>query len=344
MWAAAEGNTAAVDALIAHGANIHARSKAGFTPLLFAVREGRIDVVRSLLKAGADVNETWHGYRKPPKYAFRAAGKETVGPSALVLAVANAHYELASALLDAGADPNAASQGWTALHEITWVRKPGTGTNNPGPQGSGNMDSLEMVRRLVAHGANVNSRMTAKGEAGYTEVNMIGATPFLMAARTADAALMRLLVELGADPLLPNADNTTPITIAAGVGTKSPGEDPGTESEVLEAVKLALELGGDVNAVDNNGETPMHGAAYKTVSSVAQFLIGHGAKIEIWNQPNKSGWTPLRISEGVYIEGNLRGISPATSVVLRKAMTEAGLSTVLGPPVRSGPTRKSDEP
>jgi ankyrin repeat protein len=173
---------------------------------------------------------------------------------------------------------------------------------------------------------------------------MIGATPFLMAARTADAPLMRLLAQLGADPLLPNADNTTPITIAAGVGTKSPGEDPGTESEVLEAVKLAIELGGDVNAIDNNGETPMHGAAYKAVSSVAQYLIDHGAKIEVWNRPDKSGWTPLRISEGVYLEGNLRGISPATSAVLRKAMIAAGASTVLGSPFRSGPTRKSDQP
>jgi ankyrin repeat protein len=343
MWAAAEGNTAVVEELIERGADIHARAQGGFTPLLFAVREGRIDTVRSLLRAGADANETWQGYKKAAKYAFRPSF-EAAGPSALILAVANAHYELAATLLDAGANPNAAPQGWTALHEITWVRKPGAGTNNPAPPGSGNMTSLELVKKLVEHGANVNARMTQRGDAGYTEINMIGATPFLMAARTADAPLMRLLAGLGADPLLANSDNSTPIVIAAGLGTKSPGEDPGSESEVLEAVKLALELGGDVNAVDKNGETPMHGAAYKAVPSVAQFLMDKGAKIEIWNQPNKSGWTPLRISEGVYLEGNLRGISPAMSAVLRKSMTEAGLSTVLGPPVRSGPTRKSDQP
>ena len=95
--------------------------------LLFAVREGKPEVVRTLLKAGADVNETWQGPR-------RMSGS---GSSALVLAVANAHYELALALLDAGADPNAAAQGWTALHQITWVHKPGTGTNDPAPEECG---------------------------------------------------------------------------------------------------------------------------------------------------------------------------------------------------------------
>jgi len=319
MWAAAEGNTDVVKELIEHGADIHAHSIGGFTPFLYAVREGRIGVVRELLKAGVDVNETWQ--------ASRRLG--ATGSSALVLAVANGHFELAAALLDAGADPNAAAQGWTALHEITWVRKPGTGTNNPGPEGSGEMDSLELVRRLIAHGANVNARMTKKGDGGYTVINYIGATPFLMAARTADAELMRFLYKLGADPLLPNADNTPPLTVAAGVGTKDPGEDPGTESEVLEAVKVALELGGDVNAVDNNGETPIHGAAYKAVPSVAQLLLDKGAKVEIWSKKNKSGWTPLRISNGIYRQGNLRCISAPLAALLTRVMSEAGMSTAV---------------
>ena len=95
---------------------------------------------------------------------------------------------------------------------------------------------------------------------GLTTPNAIGATPFLLAARTADFELMRLLAQLGADPLLPNEDNTTPLVVAAGVGTQNPGEDPGTEPEVLEAVNVALELGNDLNAVDKNGETVMRGA------------------------------------------------------------------------------------
>jgi len=326
MWAAADGNTAVVEELVERGADMKARTKGGFTPLLFAVREGRMDTVRALLKAGANVNEPWQ--------AGRASGVAGISP--MVLAVANAHYELAAMMLDAGADPNAAAQGWTALHQITWVRKPGRGDNDPAPEGSGSLSSLDLVRKLVAKGANVNARMTKQGNVGRTSLNMIGATPFLMAARTADVPLMRLLAELGADPLLPNADGTTPILAAAGVGTYSPGEDPGTETEVLEAVKVALELGGDVNGVDNRGETVIHAAAYKQVPSVAQFLIDKGAKIEIWNQKNKTGWTPLRIADGVVIETNIRN-SPVMAAALRQVMSAAGVSTVVEPDiVRAG--------
>jgi ankyrin repeat protein len=327
MWAAAEGNTAAVNELVEFGSDIHASTKGGLTPLLFAVREGRIETVKALLKAGADVNETWKAGR----------GTGVSGISATVLAVANAHYELAGVLLDAGADPNASAQGWTALHQITWVRKPGKGDNDPAPEGSGNLSSADLVRKLVAKGANVNARMTRSGNVGRTSMNMIGATPFMMAARTADAPLMRLLAELGADPLLPNVDGTTPIMAAAGVGTYSPGEDPGTEPEVLEAVKVALDLGGDVNGVDKNGETVIHGAAYKQVPSVAQFLIDHGAKIEIWNQKNKTGWTPLRIADGVLYGGAAIRSSPAVAAMLRQTMSAAGVSTLVEPDiVRAG--------
>lgn len=300
--------------------------------MLFAVRGGRIDTVRALLKAGANVNETWQG--------GRATGVR--GISAMVLAVANAHYELASVMIDAGADPNAAAQGWTALHQITWVRKPGKGDNDPAPEGSGNVSSVELVRKLVASGANVNARMTKQGNPGRTDLNMIGATPFLMAARTADAPLMRLLVELGADPLLPNADGTTPLLAAAGVDTFFPGQDAGTEKEVLEAVKVALEFGGDVNGVNKNGETVIHAAAYKQVPSAAQFLIEKGAKIEVWNQKNKMGWTPLRIADGVVI-GQFRQTSPAMAAVLREVMSAAGVSTVVEADIERGGAGEHDE-
>ena len=331
MWAAAEGHVGVIEALIGAGAEINTRSKAGFTPLLFAVREGKAGAVRTLLKAGASVNESL-----PQRRSFGAQGQ---GSSALVLAVANAHFELASILLDAGADPNAAAEGWTALHIITAVRKPGAGSNDPAPAGSGKIDSLEMVRRLAARGANLNARTTRSRNIGLTSLNTSGATAFLLAARTGDAELMRLLVKLGADPLLPTNEKTTPLMVAAGVGTRSPGEDAGTESEALEAVKVALELGGEVNAKNDRGETAMHGAAYKHMPTVVQFLADKGANIAIWNTKNESGWTPLRIAEGVHRGMNLRR-SPEAADVLRKIMSAAGVSTEVEPEaVISGATK-----
>jgi ankyrin repeat protein len=127
---------------------------------------------------------------------------------------------------------------------------------------------------------------------------------------------------------MPNADDTTPLMAAAGVGVKSPGEDPGTEEEVLAAVKLAIELGNDVNAVDKEGNTAMHGAAFKWVTSVVPYLVEKGAKIEIWNRKNNQGWTPLRIATGVYRGMNLRG-SPQTADAIRKVMETAGVSTLV---------------
>jgi ankyrin repeat protein len=322
MWAAAEGHAAVVEELIKAGADFRTRLESGFTPLLFAVREGRIDVVKVLLKAGADVNETvpveagrkrGYGGRRPPGGA---------GP--LLEAVTNAHYELASLLLDAGANPNAALPGYTVLHAMIPVRKPGAGDNDPAPDGSGSMTSIELVKKLAAHGADLNARMTRRANLTNTRLNELGATPFLLAAQTADAELMRTLAALGADPRLANEDNSTPLIVAAGLATRSPGEDAGTEGEVLEAVQLALKLGNDINAVDNNGETAMHGAAYKNLPRIVKFLAAQGARIEIWNRGNKFGWTPLAIAAG-YRFGNFKP-SPETEAALREVMMAAGIT------------------
>ena len=321
MWAAAEGHAAVAEVLIAAGADFRARLSSGFTPLLFAIREGRTPVVKVLLKAGADVNETVpldgrrraYGGRMPP-----------AGASALLVAVMNAHFELAAHLLDAGANPNADLTGYTALHALVAVRKPGVGDNDPAPEGSGNLSSIDLVKKLAARGANVNARMEKRANLTNTRLNEHAATPFLLAAQTADAELMRTLAALGANPLLPNAENSTPLIVAAGLATRSPGEDAGTESEVLEAVQVALELGADINAVDDNGETAMHGAAYKNLPRVVKFLAAKGAKIEVWNQNDKFGWTPLAIAVG-YRFGNFKP-SPDTEAALREVMIAAGVT------------------
>jgi ankyrin repeat protein len=323
MWAAAEGHPAVIRSLVEAGADIRARSQGGFTPLLFAAREGQIDAVQALLAAGADLNESLpvrqRGRETATNAGVKAADPEA-GLNPFLLAAANAHYQLAAMLLDRGADPNHAPQGWTALHQVSWVRKMGiAGSNNPAPEGSGNMDSLEFVKKLVAKGGALNARVTKQPSMGVTTLNAIGATPFLLAARTADTDLMRLLAQLGADPRLPNEDNTTPLMVAAGVGTQSPGEDPGTEPEVLMAVGLALELGNDLNAVDKNGETVMHGAAYKHAPSVVKFLAEKGAPRTVWTQDNKKGWSPLKIAEGVQRGMNIVS-SPPTEAAIRQVI------------------------
>ena len=80
-------------------------------------------------------------------------------------------------------------------------------------------------------------------------------------------------------------------------------------------MKVAIELGNDVNAVDERGETAMHGAAYKQLPLVVQLLAEKGANIEIWNRKNRAGWTPLRIAEGVHRTGNLRSSAPTAAAL-----------------------------
>jgi ankyrin repeat protein len=320
MWAAAEGHADIVQALVSAGADVKTRLPSGFTPLLFAVREGRLAVVRMLIDAGVDVNEIVPVGGRRQGYG---GGPLPGGTSPLLLAVRNAHFELAAALLDAGADPDVDAPGYTVLHAITAVRKPGIGDNDPAPRGSGSVTSAELVRKLVAKGAHVNARMTRKVNLNNTRLNELGATPFLLASLTADVELMKLLVASGADPILPNVEDSTPLIVAAGLATRSPGEDAGTEREVIDAVDFLLGLGADINAVDKNGETAMHGAAYKNLPEVVRFLAARGAKVEVWNRPDKFDWTPLAIAVG-YRFGNFKP-SPPTEAAIREVMVEAGV-------------------
>ncbi len=199
MWAAAEGHAEVVSLLLAAKADFKTLLPSGFTPLLFAARAGHLEVVRVLLKAGADIHDAIPNKNRVPR------GPKP-GTGALLMAVENGHFELAIELVKAGADPNDQRAGYGALHMISWVRKPSRGDDeegDPPPIGSGKLTSLEFVKEMVAHGADVNLPSKV-GVTGRGILNKRGATPFLAAASTADVPLMELLVKLGADPLRAN--------------------------------------------------------------------------------------------------------------------------------------------
>ena len=325
MWAAAEGHAALIPTMVSHGADLGARTKRGFTALLFAAREGRVDVVQTLLEAGADLDEQISINSTLTAGGIEQRRASSAGLNAFLLAAGSAHFELAAYLLDRGADPNTDPRGWTALHQLSWVRKAGVaGSNNPAPQGSGEMTSIEFARTLIAAGADLNARVTTRPPAGITGLNFIGGTPFLLAARTADAEYMRLLAEAGADVFLTNEDGSTALMVAAGLGTSSPGEDPGTEAEVLEAIGVALDLGLPIDAVDAEGETAMHGAAYKHLPRVVARLASRGADISVWNTKNTRGATPLDIAIGMHRGMNILS-SKATEDAIRQVMRAAGV-------------------
>ena len=309
MWAAAENNAVVVKLLVERGADLKERSKAGsFSPFLFAVRGGHVAATTALLDVGADVNESLPD-----------------GTSALVLALINAHYELASVLLDRGADPKADGQGWTALHQIAWSRRHNAGFNLPGPVATGGVDSLDLVRRLVARGADVNARQKKEPRDGNRNLlNRLGATPFLLAAKSADVPLMKVLLECGADARITTNNGTTPLMAAAGVGIWAPGENPGTHEEALAAVKLAFEAGSsDVNAIDKEGETALHGAVYRGGAiPVMRFLIEKGARLDV---VNKKGWTPLTAADGVEYTPAVLKRYPDAAALLRRTLRERGL-------------------
>ena len=331
MWAAAEGHVPVVRTLVEHGADIRARSNSGATPLWFAARKGSIDAVRALLSAGSDVNET-----RPD------------GATALLVAVINGHEDLVDLLLDQGADPNVEGgstrltvQGMRARPMPLEIRKLGYSERDSEGVARGNifgkplqaavhvanwhisdqfiivhLDRLRVITSLLAHGADVNGRNTMEeprwSGARYRR-HLTGATAFLFAAKVADVAVMRLLLDHGADPTMNTDDNITPLMAAAGISWASNQERAG-EAEVLEAVTLLVEeLGADINVVSDVGETAMHAAAYRGANSVVQYLFDQGARLDV---VARDGRTPLRVADGVEY-GNSFAAHPHTAELLR---------------------------
>ena len=333
MWAAARNNVEAIRLLINAGADAVARTNnptkstgrmsesgntfsspapTGFTPILFAVQAGNIDAARELLQAGADINDTLSD-----------------GESTLVVATANAHWQLADFLLDHGANPNLAGAGWNALHQAVRERRPNIGFGTPGPIPTGTLDSIHVIKKMIAKGVSLNARMSKNGmkDGQRNRLNRLGATAFFLAAKNTDTEVMRVLAAAGADAAIRSADGTTPLMVAAGLAIWNPGEDGGSlagqEDEVLEAVKICVELGNDVNAANMYGETALQGAAFRGVSTVVEYLAEKGARLDA---KDMRGWTALAIANGLtYIDFFKQQVEAAD--VLKRLMTARGLPT-----------------
>jgi uncharacterized protein len=271
---------------------------AGLTAYLFAVRAGQIGAVRALLEGGVDVNEAMSD-----------------GTSALNVAIINGHYGLARLLLERGADPNSAAQGWTPLHQVLLTRRPGLFRPTPAPIPDVAVSDFDLMSALIERGADVNAVTTKAPRDGIRSIGKkIGATPFFFAAKGVDLEAMHFLVSKGADVFKPNVEGTTPLMAAAGVGIWRIGESPGTREEALEAVAYLHRLGADVNTVDENGETAVHGAAHRDAPALIQFLAEKGANLD---RANSIGWTPLTIAGGVYYP-NLYEQYPDAEAMLKK--------------------------
>ena len=251
------------------------RPEGGFTPLLYAVLAGDAESAGVLLAAGANVDD---------------AGPD--GVTALMLALAKGHTAIALRLLEAGADPHPAEAGYTALHLAAALGRPA------------------VAEALLARGADRNvrlerpQRLTNAFEIGVFQspgsgrLTQIGSTPFLVAAKSADARMMRLLAESGADPRTTTDDGTTALMLAAGLGKRAATDITyydWTEEKAIDALAAGLELGLDIDAANAHGETALHAAAYHNANRVIDFLVDRGASIDV---PNAAEQTPLRIAEG----------------------------------------------
>ena len=307
MWAAAQRHPDVVRVLLANGADVHARSDVshvlvptnayasgqsnreavempmgGFTPLLFAARQGAVESARILLDAGANVNDA-----------------APDGISVLVLAAHSGHTKLVEFLLERGADEDAAEVGYTALHAAVL------------------RGDMGMITALLGHGADPNARLTKGTRVPRDTTHWVlssylaGATPFLLAAKYAEPEIMKILVENGADPLLAANDGTTPLMVAAGLTwgwNMEDRRDRAVPNEVVDAlhenkartmevVTLAVDLAADqairldgsyVNMTNDAGDTALHGATFKGFGAAVDFLIEQGGDMRVKNKRGRS--------------------------------------------------------
>jgi uncharacterized protein len=340
MWAVLENHPDLVPLLLDKGADINAQSKVeipdgttgepqgasgdigahgpGFyrsravpspsgamTALLYAARDGNLEMTRILAAAKADLN-------KP----------SANGTSPMVVAITNNHIKLAMFLLEKGADPNAADNFYkrTPLYAAVEMRNFDY-TRDSAPPLPDRRDPMDLIKALLAKGANPNPRVNTTPVRGFMQtsanwVNFDGQTPFLRAALAGDVTLMRLLLDHGADPNIATNDGSTPLMAAAGLNWVVSQTFSRSDEEYLEAAKLCIEKGNDVNGVDSRtGLTAMHGAANRGFNAMIKLLAEHGAKLDV---KDKQGRTPMTFAEGVFLAVQPPVSKPNTIALLKE--------------------------
>jgi uncharacterized protein len=305
MWAIAQRHAAVTEELLRHHADINARSKSGFTALMFAAQQGDADSARILLAAGVKANEVM------PR----------TGLTPLLVASAMGRGKVVALLLDQGADPNAvAADGFTSLHYA--ARRPGAG-------------AVSIVTALLAHGAKPNVRLKQPRATAITPNGVVlqGATALALAAEINNLDTVKALVNGGADPLIPTEQNTTPLMLAAGAGTDvSRPRPPGERAMAVRTVQFLVEHGADVNAHGQFGWTALHAAAYQGLNDVIEYLAGKGANLDAMDG---FGQTPLSVAYAIVTEG-LKNAYYQTARSLHRDSAELLLRLGATPLERSG--------
>jgi ankyrin repeat protein len=294
----------------------------GLTALVFAAREGDIESARALIDAGADANQ-----------------QTEYGWTPLLTAVNNRNYQVAKLLVDRGANVNLANKGgWTPLYLATDNRNI-EGGDYPVPKPD--MDHLELIALLLEKGADPNARI---GENTLTRTIFTmqwffeaGATTFVRASQSSDTALMKLLLKYKADPTLVTDLGDSALTAAAGIGWVEGVTYERSAQENVEAARMLLDLGLDPNHANNEGRTPLMGAALKGRNDVVRLLVERGARLDTRDRGSRDTEDPGSVAAGArfqaldYADGLVRvGVQsaierPDTSRLIRELMIERGL-------------------